>query len=120
MIKMAAKKRTYKSVGGVLALLGSLVYLYVLFTWYSSGAALSGWVSAASFLAPFVVGVAVVTGISLLFMSLGSMAGKGVKSEVLSKFIILAGVVYVVLGGASMFYVVILGFVLTAIGATVG
>lgn len=120
MIKMAAKNSSYKSVGGVLTLLGSLVYLYVLYMWYSGGASTSGWLGAASFLTPFVIGAAVVAGISLLFMSFGIMAGKGAKSEVLWKFISLAGVVYIILGGSSWFYVVLLGgFVLTSIGAMV-
>ena len=107
--------------GGVLAFLGSLVYLYVLFTWYSSGAALSGWAMTAAFLAPFVVGVAVITGVTLFFMSLGTMAGKMDKmmGQMLWKFVCIGGIVYTILGGVSWFYVVLVGFVLTYIGAMI-
>ncbi len=118
---MAAKKSSSNMAGGVLAFLGSLVYLYVVFTWYGNGAALGSWLSAASFLGPFVVAAAIVSAITLFFMSIGTMAGKPLNEmmrNVLWRFIMLAGVsTIIVTGGSSLFWAAIAGFVLTYIGA---
>ena len=100
-------------------LLGSLVYLYVLFTWYSSGA-IGSWLSAAQFLTPFVAAVALVGSISLFFMSIGAIAGKMADKamvNVLWKFIMLEGITAVIVtAGGSWFYAVIGAFVLTYLG----
>ena len=119
---MASKNSTYGAAGGVLAFLGSLVYLYVLFTWYgAAGSGFGGWLSSASFLGPFVVGVALVSAITLFFMSLGTMAGRTGKDmgNTLWKFVVIAGVVYTILGGMSDFYIVLVGFLLTYIGTMI-
>jgi hypothetical protein len=122
---MAAAKKSSSSVGGgVLVFLGSLIYLYVVFTWYSSGAALGAWVSATQFFGPFVVAAAMVSAITLFFMSIGAMANKAtgemksMMQMVLWKFVMLAGVTEIIVtGGSGWFYAAILGFILTYIGA---
>lgn len=114
-----AKKNSMAVAGGILLLLGSLVYLYVLFTWYSSGT-IGSWLGAAAFLTPFVAAVALVGSISLFFMSIGTIAGKMDKmmTNVLWKFVMLESVTAVIVtAGGSWFYAVIAAFVLTYIGA---
>jgi len=111
-------------VGGVLVFLGSIVYLYVVFTWYMNGAIASVWLSAAQFLAPFVIAFAVVASISLFFMGIGAMANVGgdkkMKSHALWKFVMLGAISLLILtGGSFWFYAVLLGFVLTYLGAAV-
>lgn len=116
---MAKKSSSATIGGGVLLLLGSLVYLYVLFTWVSKGAESSAWLSAAQFFGPFAAAVAVVAAIALFFMSIGTMAGKmqDDMSKPLWKFIILAGVTtLVVTGGGGWFWAAVVGFVLTYLG----
>ena len=106
--------------GGVLLLLGSLVYLYVLFSWYSSGAAMGSWLSAAAFLTPFIAAVALIGSISLFFMSIGTIAGKmadKMMMDVLWKFIMLESITSVIVtAGGAWFYPVIGAFVLTYLG----
>ena len=122
----AAKKNSSSMLGGALVFLGSLVYLYVVFTSYtgSSGGALGTWATAASWLGPVIVAVAIVSSISLFFMGIGTMADKAqgeMKSmmhQVLWKFVMLAGITQVIVtGGGAWFYAAVLGFVLTYIGA---
>ncbi len=103
--------------------LGSLVYLYVVFTWYNGGATAGAWLNAAAFLSPFVIAVAIVSAITLFFMGLGAAAGmKGdaKMADVLWKFIILGGITtLIVTGGGGWFYVALVGFVLTYLGGSV-
>ena len=118
---MAKNKSVGSQLGGVLVFLGSLVYLYEVFTWLSGGAVLSGWASAASFLGPFVAALAVISSITLFFLSLGLMAGK-VSSDakehgkLLWKFIMLGALTVLIVASASWSTVVV-GFVLTYLGA---
>jgi hypothetical protein len=119
---MAAKKNSSGMVGGGLLFLGSLVYLYVLFTWYSSGAAAGPWLAMAQFFAPFVAAAAIVSAITLFFMGIGQAAGKSSNDEmmtkVLWKFVMIAGISTIIAtAGTSWFYVAIVGFLLTYIGA---
>ena len=120
---MAATKKNKNSAvaGGVVALIGSLVYLYVVFSWYAAGV-VGPWQNAALFLGPFVAAVAVVSAISLFFMSLGILAGKMDKmmSSAVWKFTMLAGITTIILTGGTSgawFWEALLGFVLTYIGA---
>lgn len=110
--------------GGILVFLGSLIYLYVVFTWYNSGAALGAWVSATQFLGPFVVAVAMVSAITLFFMSIGVMADKAqgemkkMMGMVLWKFTMIAGITEIIVtGGGAWFWAAIVGFILTYLGA---
>ena len=102
--------------------MGSLIYLYVYFTWYSSGYAASGWLSAASFLAPFVIGFALFSAVTLFFMGLGTMAGKNSRDpkmamNILWKFIMVGAVTFVILTGGTGWYLwAVVAFVLTFIG----
>jgi uncharacterized membrane protein len=119
---MAAKKSSSAIAGGILALLGSLVYLYVVFTWYNGGGAASAWLTAAQFFAPFVVGLAIVSTISIFFMSIGGMTGKMKSDKMMNavywKLIMAAGVTLIILTGGTMwFWWVIVGFILTYLGA---
>lgn len=99
--------------------LGSLVYLYAVFAWY--GSALSGWLAAAQFFAPFVAAFAIVSSISLFFMGLGMAAGKMMDKGGMWmwKFIMTAGmaVLIVTAGQGMLFWEAILGFLLTFIGS---
>ena len=72
-----AKKNGMMALGGALTFIGSLIYLYVYFSWYTSGYAAGAWLTMASFLAPFVVGVALFSAVTLFFMGIGTMAGMG-------------------------------------------
>ncbi len=115
-----AKKNNSAVAGGVLLLLGSLVFLYVLFSWYNTGT-IGPWLSAASFLTPFVAAVSLVGAISLFFMSIGTMAGKmadKMMMNVLWKFVMIEGVFAVIVtAGGSSFYAAIGAFILTYLGA---
>lgn len=118
-----AKKNSWAAAGGVLLLLGSLVYLYVLFTWYGSAISPTSWLGSAQFLTPFVAAVALIGAISLFFMSIGTIAGKMADKSmmnVLWKCIMLESVTAVIVtAGGSWFYAVIGAFVLTYIGGMV-
>ena len=102
---MATKK---SPIGGVLGFLGSLVYLYVIFTWYgSTGAVATGtWLAAAQFLMPFVIAAAIFASISLFFMNVGAMAGKmGAKmSDTLWKVITWAALTMLILSGGTGYF----------------
>ena len=117
----AAKKSSPNLAGGILAFLGSLVYLYVVFTWYAGGAALGPWVSASQFFGPFVVAFAIVSAITLFFLSIGMMAGKmdgEMANRAIWKFVMIAGITEIIVtGGGAMFWAAILGFILTFVGA---
>lgn len=118
---MATKKSSMRA-GAVLAFLGSLIYLYIVWVWYSTGAALGPWVSAASFLGPFVIAVAVFSAISLFFMSLGAMAGMGggdakMMNDWLWKIVMWASITFIILGGAAWFVWVLVAIILTYLGA---
>ena len=117
-------KKSSGTAGGALLFVGAVIYLYVVFTWYSSGAAPSAWLNWASFLAPFVVAGAIVSSITLFFMSIGSIAGKvtddmkAMMNQVLWKFVMIgSGTTLILTGGTEWFYYVVLGFVLTYLGA---
>jgi hypothetical protein len=116
-------KKGNAQLGGALTFLGSLVYLYVYFTWYSSGYAASGWLSMASFLAPLIVGFALFSAVTLFFIGLGSMAGKMPHDakrtkDVLWKFVTIAAVAFVIItGGSGWYYWAVLALLLTYIGA---
>ena len=117
---MAKKNSSAAVAGGVLLLLGSLVYLYVLFSWYNTGA-IGSWLGAAQFLTPFVAAVALIGAISLFFMSIGTIAGKmddDMMMNVLWKFVMVEGISSVIVtAGGSSFYVAIGAFILTYLGA---
>ena len=104
-------------------MLGSLIYLYVVFSWYSSGAVAGQWLNAAQFLAPFVAAFAVIGAVSLFFMSIGAIAGKMTNEKMnhtLWKFVMLGAISLVILAaGGALFYAVILGFILTYLGAAI-
>lgn len=100
--------------------MGSLLYLYVVFSWYSGGAALTGtWLSMAAFLAPLVAAFAVVASITLFFVGIGMAAGKTMddKGMWLWKFITAAGMSLLIVSRADG--AALLGFLLTYIGAMV-
>lgn len=114
-----AKKNSMKQIGGILTFLGSLVYLYVFFTWYGSGAAAGAWLSAAAFLAPIIIGVALFFAITLFFSGIGIAAGQAkMKEEMLWKFVSTSAIAFVILtGGTGWFYWSVLALLLTFIGA---
>ncbi len=112
------------TAGAALVFLGSLVYLYVAYSWYNAGASGSAWLNAAQFLAPFVVAAAIFSTITLFFMGLGGLAGmaKGgdkMMSNVLWKFVMWGGMTFIILtGGTSWFLWAMVGLVLTYLGAS--
>jgi|GEM_PF-7039602 hypothetical protein len=118
---MAAKKGSSSKTGGILVFLGSLVYLYVVFTWYSKGAALGAWLSASAFLGPLVVAFAMLSAIILFFTSVGMMADMAEgekKHQMLWKFVMIGGITEIIVtGGSGWFYAAIVGFILTYLGA---
>jgi hypothetical protein len=119
---MAAKKKSSGLAGGVLIFLGSLIYLYIIFssyqTWYGGGS-LGAWLGAAQFLGPFVAAFAVISAITLFFMSFGVASGKMPDMmKTVWKVIMLAGVTsLIVAAGGVLFYVSVAAFVLAFLGA---
>lgn len=117
-----AKKRSMAAVGGgLLMLVASLLYLYIGFTWYGSGTT-GPWLAAAQFFGPFIAAGALIGAIVLFFMSIGVMtgnlpSGKGM-SDMTWRFLMFVGVVFVILtAGGSWFYLAVLAFVISYIGA---
>jgi hypothetical protein len=121
-----AKKSSMWQVGGALTLLGSLIYLYVFFTWYGGGAPAGGWLSAAQFLAPLIVGFAVFSAVSLFFKGLGTLMGKmsgdaKMAKHYLWKFIMVGAISFLIItGGSTWFWWVFVAFVLTYLGGISG
>jgi hypothetical protein len=113
-------KKGAGTIGGFLLFLGSLVYLYVGFTWYSSGTS-GPWLTAAQFFSPFIAALALISAIVLFFMSLAGLMGKvqndKMMDDVLWKFIIWGGATFfIITAGGSWFYWAVLAFVLTYLG----
>jgi hypothetical protein len=115
---MTSKKSSSGNWGGWLILLGSLIYLYVIFTWYGGGAVPGAWLSATQFFGPFVAAGAIVLTISLFFMSIGVALGKPITMSALWKYMMADALFVLILaaGSSTWFYLVVLGFVLTYIG----
>jgi hypothetical protein len=115
---MPGKRNSMSTGGGILLFLGSLIYLYAVFTWY--GGSFGTWLAAAQFFAPFIAAFAVVSSISLFFMGLGMAAGKMPNDKGgmwMAKFVMVAGMaLLIVTGGTSLFWLTVLGFLLTFIG----
>lgn len=102
--------------------LGSLLYLYIVYAWYVSGATLGAWLNAAQFFAPFVAAFAVVSSITLFFVGLKMASGKamGDKGVWLWKYIMAAGMsLLIVTAGGAWYWVAVLGFLLTFIGSLI-
>lgn len=118
-----AKKDSKAQIGGVLTLLGSLIYLYVYYVWYSAGGALGGWLAATSFLAPFVIAVALFSAVTLFFMGLGKAAGMSsgdqkMSMNILWKFTMVGAITFVIItGGGAWYYWIVLALLLTYVGA---
>jgi hypothetical protein len=110
------------AAGGVLLFLGSLIYLYVVFTSYS-GSITGAWLNAAQFLTPFVAAFAIVGSITLFFVSAGAVAGKAVsdrKAMWLWKYLAVTGMsVLIVAAKTPLFYAAVLGFLLTYLGTMI-
>ncbi len=118
-----AKKNNMTQFGGVLTFLGSLVYLYVYFTWYNGGYALSAWLNAASFLAPFVIAVALFSAVSLFFLGIGKITGRGPSDPKMAmninwQFVMWAAITFVIVtGGTGWYYWSVFALLLTFVGA---
>jgi hypothetical protein len=111
-------------MAGILVFLGSLIYLFVVFTWYSTSAVVSSWwlpAGIALFWYPLVAALAIISTISLFFKGLKGMAGKldtNGKHPILWKFTNIGGIAMLILtAGGPWFWWVMLGFVLTYLGA---
>jgi hypothetical protein len=125
---MATKKGSSGPVGGILVFLGSLIYLYVVFTWYGGNAVPSAWLADASFLAPFVIALAIFSSFTLFFLSIGMMSNKTVDDahakmmgQILWKFISTGAITLFILTGQGAFFLyAIVGFLLTFIGGMMG
>jgi hypothetical protein len=116
-----ATKKSAGAAGGILVFLGSLIYLYVIFTWYgTSGTVTTGsWLASAQFLTPFVIAAAIFSSIALFFMSIGAIAGKmdSKKDGPLWKLIMWGALMLLIVsGGTQYFWYVVVGLVLTYIG----
>lgn len=116
-------KKGNAQLGGVLTFLGSLVYLYVYFSWYTSGYAIGGWVAAASFLGPFVIAVALFSAISLFFLGVGKISGRGPSDPKMAmnigwQFVMWAAITFVILSGGTGWYLwSVIALLLTFVGA---
>ena len=124
---MATKKRSSGQIGGLLVFLGSLIYLYVVLGWAYGTALPSAWLQTAGFLAPFVIAVAIFSAVNLFFMSIGTMAGKMANMEdskhagMQWKFIMLGAITLFILAGPGvLFTYVLVGLILTYLGAIMG
>ena len=120
---MATRKSSGAMAGGILAFLGSLVYLYVVFSWYygPAGGAITPWVAVAQFFGPLVLALSFITAITLFFMGIGAMMGKmadKMMNGIWWRAIMLGGIVLLILtGGTAWFTWALIGFVLSYIGA---
>lgn len=119
---MPAKRNSMIAAGGFLLFLGSLIYLYTVFTGYFSGT-FGAWLNAAQFFAPFVAAFAIVVSITLFFIGLEMTTGKvseQAKSAMkLWKTIMAAGVVMFIVAPSYLFLANVLGFLLTFIGVII-
>jgi uncharacterized membrane protein len=106
------------TAGGILLLLGALIYLYALFTWYNG--ALGGWLATAQFFGPFVATFAIVSSIALFFMGVGMAMGKMADGKGMWKIIMVAGMsLLMVTANGPLFWMALLGFLLTFIGTKI-
>ncbi len=109
-------------IGEALTFVGALIYLFVYYSWYSAGYGMGAWLSAAQFLAPFVIGVALFSAVSLFFMGLGGLSGQKPPDEKMArdlmwKFIMWGAIGFVIItGGTSWYWWAILAFLLTFLG----
>jgi hypothetical protein len=118
---MAKKSNTAAVGGGILMFIASLLYLYIGFTWYGSGIT-GSWLAAAQFFGPFIAAGALIGAIVLFFMSIGVMSGHLPSAKNLGdpmwKFLMFTGLVFfIVTAGGSWFYLAVLAFVISYIGA---
>ena len=114
---MAAKKGDM--TGPVLALIGSLVYLYVVWSWLSAGGSAGAWFAGAgAFWLPILVGVAAATTFGVLVVALCGLAGwmnsDGWKWAMQGAF--WGAIALFALGGAGLFWYVVVGFILLQFG----
>jgi hypothetical protein len=116
---MATKKGIGNGIA-VLAFIGSLLYLYVLFSWVSAGTyGLAAWAGAVLWL-PLLAAMAAVGSIGLFIMSLMAIAGVGEKkaSWMMGKSALWAGfALFALTAGGMYFWWVVVGFFLAAIGS---
>lgn len=107
--------------GPFLALLGALVYLYVVYSWSATpGFAASGWVATfGSFWLPIFAGLATAGTISLLLIALGGLAGmvddKASQWAMRATFFTAVALFALTVGGA-WFWWVALGLILAHFG----
>ncbi len=121
---MAKKMAMNKTAGGFLMLIGTLLYLYIAFSWYNSNATAGPWLSSAQFFGPFVAAFTFIGAITLFFMSIGTMTGRRPENEYMSRvmwsFMTLTGLAFlIVTGGSAWFYWAVLAFVIAFIGGII-
>lgn len=104
-------------------LIASLLYLYVGYTWYSSGSAAGAWLTSTQFFGPFVAAFALIAAIVLFFLSIGVMTGRmpsngrGMGDRTWS-FLMFIGIAFlIVTAGGAWFYWAVIAFVISYIGA---
>lgn len=116
---MAAKKA--QSWNMILQGLGTLLFLYVVWTWWSSGSGAGPWLGGAGGVwVPVFASVAVISVVSLLILTIVGFMGmtSAGMSEAVMKAVWLGGISLVALtGGTTLFLWVVIGYVLAYVGA---
>ncbi len=116
-------KKSMMGTGAALAFLGSLVYLYLAFTWTGPAAWIGGTTSTFAYvLVPLAATTAVISAVSLFLLSIGAYAWKSSDEKMMwatKKAAYWGGFALVLLTGGSggNFYLAVLGFLLAYIGS---
>jgi hypothetical protein len=117
VMKMATKKGS-TSWYTVLQFLGSLVFLWVLYSWWMGGWTLSSWFGAAGgFWAPLFGAVAVFGAVSLFLVSLMSLLTGSNMAEHSKKLTMWTGIAFFAITvGGPLFIGTLVAFILTYFG----
>jgi len=118
VIEMATKKGS-TSWYTVLQFLGSLVFLWVLYSWYKAGWALASWFgSAGGFWAPLFGGVAVFGAVALFLVTLMALLTGNAMAEYSKKLTIWTTITFfaITAGQSSLFIGTLVAFILAFFG----
>jgi uncharacterized membrane-anchored protein len=119
MVKQVERRNSLSIAGGGLLFVGAALYLYVTFHWYTMGS-FAIWISATTFLAPFVAAFIGVGSIVMLFLGGGLMLNvipHYAKNTWAWRLIAAAGIaLMIVTQGTMAFWIAVLAYVLAFVG----
>ena len=115
-------KKSMMGTGAGTALLGSLAYLYIAFTWTGSAAWFGGMASFAWFLVPLAAATAIISAVSLFLLSASAITWKNYDDKIVwasRKAAWWGGFSLILLTGGSgtwTFWLAVVGFVFAYFG----